>query len=125
MKPDIMTCAKALGCGVPVGAFVLGEKAAAFPYFPVLIKLIDARDRLSVQVHPDNDYALRVEGEYGKTEMWYVVDCEPGAQLIYGLNAGLTKQQFREHIEKGTVTEVCNFVPVHKGDVFFIEAEKP
>ncbi len=104
------------------GPAALGEKAAAFPYFPVLIKLIDARDRLSVQVHPDNDYALRVEGEYGKTEMWYVVDCEPGAQLIYGLNAGLTKQQFREYIENNTLPEVCNFVPVHKGDVFFIEA---
>ena len=46
--------------------------------------LIDAKDNLSVQVHPDNEYALRVEGEYGKTEMWYIVDCEPGAKLIYG-----------------------------------------
>ena len=62
------------------GDCAIGEKAAAFPYFPVLIKLIDARDRLSVQVHPNNDYALRVEGEFGKTEMWYVVDCEPGVR---------------------------------------------
>ena len=104
------------------GGAALGEKAAAFPYFPVLIKLIDARDRLSVQVHPDNAYALRVEGEFGKTEMWYVVDCEPGAQLIYGLNCGLTKKDFRRHIQDGTLPEVCNFVPVKKGDVFFIEA---
>ena len=54
--------------------------------FPILIKLIDAKDRLSVQVHPDNTYALENEGEYGKTEMWYVIDCEEGAQLIYGFN---------------------------------------
>ena len=104
------------------GNTVLGEKAAAFPYFPVLIKLIDARDRLSVQVHPDNEYALRVEGEFGKTEMWYVVDCEPGAQLIYGLNCGLTRKEFRRHIEENTLPEVCNVVSVNKGDVFFIEA---
>ena len=60
------------------GKAVLGTRGAAFRYFPVLIKLIDAKDNLSVQVHPDNEYALRVEGEYGKTEMWYIVDCEPG-----------------------------------------------
>ena len=64
------------------GASSLGKNAAAFPYFPLLIKLIDARDRLSVQVHPDDEYALKNEGEFGKTEMWYVVDCEEGAQLI-------------------------------------------
>ena len=50
----------------------------------MLIKLIDAKDNLSVQVHPSNEYALRVEGEYGKTEMWYIVDCDPGAELLYG-----------------------------------------
>ncbi len=104
------------------GDAAIGAKAAAFPYFPLLIKLIDAKDRLSVQVHPDNEYALRVEGEFGKTEMWYVVDCEPGAQLIYGFNRELTKEQLRDYIEKDTLPEVCNFVPVKKGDVFFIEA---
>ena len=66
------------------GDAVLGKRAAAFDYFPLLIKLIDAKGDLSVQVHPDNEYALRVEGEYGKTEMWYIVDCEPGASLLYG-----------------------------------------
>lgn len=104
------------------GDAAIGEKAAAFPYFPVLIKLIDARDSLSVQVHPDNDYALRVEGEFGKTEMWYVVDCEPGARLIYGFNCALTKEEFRRHIQDNTLQDVCNYVPVKKGDVFFIEA---
>ena len=59
----------------------LGKNAAAFESFPVLIKLIDAKDTLSIQVHPSDEYALRVEGEYGKTEMWVIVDCEPGAFL--------------------------------------------
>lgn len=104
------------------GEQAIGKRAAAFPYFPLLIKLIDARDKLSIQVHPDNDYALRVEGEFGKTEMWYVVDCEPGAQLIYGFTQHLTKEELRRRIEDNTLTEVCNFVPVKKGDVFFIEA---
>lgn len=104
------------------GPAALGDKAASFPVFPLLIKLIDARDRLSVQVHPSDAYALRVEGEYGKTEMWYVVDCEPGATLIYGFNRGLTKEEFRRRIEDNTLLEVCHVVPVEKGDVFFIEA---
>lgn len=104
------------------GDDAIGSRAAAFPYFPLLIKLIDAKDRLSVQVHPDNDYALRVEGEFGKTEMWYVVDCEPGAQLIYGFNRELTKEELRAQIQADTLPDVCNFVPVKKGDVFFIEA---
>ena len=104
------------------GPAALGEKAAAFPYFPLLIKLIDAHDRLSVQVHPDDAYAMRVEGEFGKTEMWYVVDCEPGAELIYGFSRGLSREEFRQRIEENTLDEVCNHVPVHPGDVFFIEA---
>lgn len=104
------------------GPGALGRRAAGFPYFPLLIKLIDAKDRLSVQVHPDDAYAARVEGEYGKTEMWYVVDCEPGARLIYGVNCGLTKGEFRRHIEEDSLPEICNQVPVHPGDVFFIPA---
>ena len=60
------------------GKGVLGKNCERFENFPILIKLIDAKDNLSVQVHPDNEYAMRVEGEYGKTEMWYVVDCDEG-----------------------------------------------
>ncbi len=104
------------------GDAAIGARAAAFPYFPLLIKLIDAKDRLSVQVHPDNEYALRVEGEFGKTEMWYVVDCDEGAELIYGFNTTLTPEELRAHIEADTLPDVCNFVPVKKGDVFFIQA---
>lgn len=105
-----------------MGKEALGERAAAFPYFPLLIKLIDAKDRLSVQVHPDDEYALKNEGEYGKTEMWYVVDCEKDAQLIYGFNKEIDKAEFARRIKDNTLTEVCNYVPVKKGDVFFISA---
>ena len=88
----------------------------------MLIKLIDAKDNLSVQVHPSNDYALRVEGEYGKTEMWYIVDCDPGAELLYGFKHEISKEEFAERIANNTLLEVTNNVPVHKGDVFFIES---
>ncbi len=95
-----------------------GEKGE----FPLLIKFIDARDRLSVQVHPDDAYARRVEGEQGKTEMWYVLDCQPGAQLLYGVNRELTRAEFRRHIEDNTIHEIARYVPVKRGDCFFIPA---
>lgn len=104
------------------GKKVLGKNAEKFEYFPILIKLIDAKDNLSVQVHPENDYALRVEGEYGKTEMWYIVDCDEGAELLYGFKKPIAKEEFAERIRENTLLEVTNNVPVHKGDVFFIEA---
>ena len=90
--------------------------------FPILIKLIDAKDRLSVQVHPDNKYALENEGEFGNTEMWYVVDCEDGAQLIYGFKYKISKDEFEKRIKDNTLDEVMNYVPVKKGDVFFIKS---
>lgn len=104
------------------GDKALGENASKFEYFPILIKLIDAKDKLSVQVHPDDEYALKNEGEYGKTEMWYVVDCEEGAELIYGFNREVEKQEFEQRIKDNTLSEICNYVPVKKGDVFFISA---
>ena len=82
--------------------------------FPILIKLIDAKDRLSVQVHPDNKYALENEGEFGKTEMWYVVDCEDGAQLIYGFKYKISKDEFEKRIKDNTLDEVMNYVPVKR-----------
>ena len=105
-----------------MGQNVLGKNALKFPYFPLLIKFIDAKDRLSVQVHPDDEYALLHEKEYGKTEMWYVVDCEEGAKLIYGLNKNISKPELEQRIKSNSLTEVCNYVDVKKGDVFFISA---
>lgn len=104
------------------GKDALGKKADSFTYFPILIKLIDAKDRLSVQVHPDDEYALKNEGEYGKTEMWYVVDCDEGAQLIYGFSQNISQGEFLERISNNNLSPVLNYVPVKKGDVFFIEA---
>ena len=104
------------------GRQILGPRCAGLSEFPLLIKFIDARDSLSVQVHPDNEYAERVEGEQGKTEMWYVMDAEPGAKLIYGFEKEISKEEFRHRLEEGELLEVCRQVPVEKGDVFFIQA---
>lgn len=90
--------------------------------FPVLIKLIDAAKPLSVQVHPDDAYAQRVEGEPGKTEMWYIVDAQPGAFLYYGFKREASREEVERRIRDGTLAEILNDVPVHPGDVFFIEA---
>lgn len=104
------------------GSEVLGKSANKFEFFPILIKFIDAKGSLSVQVHPSDEYALSVEGEYGKTEMWYILDCDEGACLYYGLKEEMTKEEFKKHIEDETLEDILNKVPVKKGDVFFIEA---
>ena len=91
---------------------VVGTRAEAFPYFPILIKLIDAKDNLSIQVHPNNEYAQRVEGEFGKTEIWYVLDAAEDAQLIYGFKEKISSEEFAEAIENNTLTDVLNSVKV-------------
>ena len=88
--------------------------------FPLLIKFIDAEDNLSVQVHPDDEYGMKTANSLGKTEMWYIIDAKPGAQLVYGLKAGCTVEMLKAAIESGTVEETLNYVSVKKGDVFFI-----
>lgn len=99
----------------------IGEKG--IEKFPLLVKILDASDKLSVQVHPEDQYAFRNEnGELGKTEMWYVIDAEPGAQLIYGAKPGTTREQFKQAILDGTLEQHLNFVDVKPGDVFFIPA---
>ncbi len=104
------------------GKQVLGKNSEKFEDFPILIKFIDAKDNLSVQVHPDDEYALKNEGQYGKTEVWYIVDCKEGAYLYYGFAQDVTKEEFQERIENNTLLEVLNKVYVQKGDVLFIEA---
>ena len=89
--------------------------------FPVLVKLIDAEKDLSVQVHPDNDYARKHENDSGKTEMWYVISADIGSELIYGFKEELTKEEFRQAIEDNTLMDKVNRVPVRQGDVFFIK----
>lgn len=89
---------------------------------PILIKLIDAADNLSVQVHPNDEMALRLENQNGKTEMWYVVEAETNAKIIYGVKEDITKQQLKEAISSNTVENILNSVSSKKGDVFFVEA---
>lgn len=102
------------------GSELLGEKCSEMDRFPLLIKIIDANDKLSVQVHPGDDYALKTNGDLGKTEMWYILDAKDGAQLIYGTIPGTTKNAFMTSIENGTLEKYLNYVSVKKGDVIFI-----
>ena len=104
------------------GKSLLGKNALSFDFFPILIKFIDALDNLSIQVHPSDEYALKNEGEYGKTEMWYILDCEKDSFLYYGVKKEITKEELKERIENNTILEVLNKVNVKKGDVFFIDA---
>ena len=104
------------------GKACLGTDCAKFEEFPILAKLIDAKKDLSIQVHPTNAYALEHEHQYGKTEMWYVLDAEPGASLYYGFTHEISKEEFAQCIQNNTLTEVLNAVPVKKGDCFFIPA---
>lgn len=90
---------------------------------PILVKLIDAREPLSVQVHPDDAYAMEHEnGQSGKTEMWYVLDAAPKASLIYGLCHDTDKEVLKKSIENGNVEKLLQKVEVKKDDVFYIEA---
>lgn len=89
--------------------------------FPLLIKLITAQDKLSVQVHPDDEYANRVEKDSGKTEAWYVVDAEEGACLIVGTK-DCDKESFRKAIDSGDLDKYLNKIPVKKGDFFYVQS---
>ena len=104
------------------GEEVVGWKSSSLDRFPVLIKFIDAKNALSIQIHPDDDYALENENEFGKNEMWYVVDCEPGAYLYCGLKQDSSKEEIRERIENNTITEILNKIEVHKGDCVMVKA---
>jgi len=93
--------------------------------FPLLAKFIDANDRLSIQVHPDDAYAHTVEahtGFHGKTEAWYIIAAEPGADLVYGLRRATEPAAFRQAVERGRLEELLNIVPVQAGDVIFVPA---
>ena len=90
--------------------------------FPVLIKYIDAKQNLSVQVHPNDDYAQTHEGDNGKTEMWYIVQADDGAGIFCGFKRDTSKEEFLQKVKDGTVEELLNFIPVKAGDCYLIEA---
>ncbi len=100
----------------------LGENCKGFPFFPVLVKLIDANAKLSVQVHPADDYALKHENSLGKTEMWYIVDAEEGAGIYLGFKEDITKEEFENSIKVNTLTDYLQFIPVKAGECYFIPA---
>ena len=105
-----------------VGKEVLGWKCAPLQSFPLLIKFIDAKQNLSVQVHPNDDYALENESEYGKNEMWYVIDAEPDAGLYVGFNRQVSREEVEQRVADNTILHILNFYPTKPGDVFFIPA---
>lgn len=101
----------------------LGLHSRAKGDLPILIKFIDAKEDLSVQVHPDDEYAnLYEEGQFGKTEMWYVLSADKDARLVYGFNREIAKKQLKRALEKGDIEKYLHYVPIHKNDVFLIEA---
>ena len=118
--------------GTPVGDLMrdlpeelMGRSALPGGEFPLLIKLIDAADRLSVQVHPDDAYAARVENDRGKTEMWYIVDADEDTEIICGLCDGIDNAAFCEALQKGELMSVLKVQKVHAGETYFIPAGLP
>lgn len=104
------------------GPRVLGTNCNPAEDFPLLIKLIDAKENLSIQVHPSDEYALSHEGQLGKTEMWYILDAEPGAFLYYGFRRKITPDTFSDAVARNDLPNYLNALEVHPGDVIFIPA---
>ena len=90
--------------------------------FPLLVKFIDASEDLSIQVHPDDELAKQRHNSFGKTEMWYVVEADPGSTLIAGFNKEITQQEYLEKFNSGHLTDILNKEDVKAGDVFFLPA---
>ncbi|UCC86384.1 MAG: class I mannose-6-phosphate isomerase [Anaerolineales bacterium] len=113
--PDVLTA---------LGTDLVGSRAGwalERGKFPLLVKLLDAEKRLSVQVHPPDDYALvHADGELGKTEMWYILHARPGAQLIFGLRPGVTPELFRQAIAEETLETCLHYLPVEAGQAVFL-----
>ncbi len=100
---------------------VLGKLCSDISRVPI-IKLIDAKEPLSIQVHPNNKYAQSKGFKNGKSEMWYVIDADSGAQIAYGLSRDMTRDEFRKRAQSGNMKKILRYVPVKKGDVFYIPA---
>ncbi len=97
-----------------------GKNCKKFSRFPTLVKFIDAKNTLSVQVHPSDEFALERENQLGKTEMWYVLEAEEDAALLLGLNCDMTQEQFLKAIGDKTITQYMNRVVVHPGETYFV-----
>ena len=112
--------------GMPLGEMLAhmpiykGKACEQFEFFPILIKLIDASSDLSVQVHPSDEYALANEGQYGKSEMWYVVEASEGAGVYCGFKKEIDKEQLKKALYAGEILPLLNFIPVKEGDCIYI-----
>ena len=115
---DIVSLIREYGASL-VGKHVFESEGNVFP---LLVKFIDAKGDLSIQVHPDDDLAMKRHGTKGKTEMWYVVDAAPGASLYAGLTKEITPEEYERRVADGTITDVLARHDVHPGDVFFLPA---
>ena len=100
----------------------LGKNCQGFDFFPVLVKFIDACDKLSVQVHPADEYALANENSLGKTEMWYIADADEGAGIYLGFKEKISRETFERAIRENTLTDYLKFIPVKPGESYFIPA---
>lgn len=100
---------------------LFGSNCEKYNRFPLLIKFIDTMDDISVQVHPDDEYADRVCGDWGKAQLWHVVDCEEGAYLVSGFKDELNIEDFRRRIEDDTLISSVNTYEIKRGDTFYIE----
>lgn len=98
----------------------LGKNCKDFPFFPVLVKLIDAATPLSLQVHPTDEYALSHEGKYGKTEMWHIVDATSDAYIYLGFNREITEKEFLQALSDKTLCNLLNKVPVKQNQTYFV-----
>ena len=107
----------------PLKIMVGEDKPLNYDGLPILIKLIDAKSDLSIQVHPTDEYAYEHEGgQLGKTEMWYVLHADRGARIVYGLRKNLSLDEMKTALSNGSVSKYLQYVPVKKDDVFFVEA---
>lgn len=103
------------------GPELLGRKISG-ENFPLLLKILDAREVLSVQVHPDDEFAGKHEGDAGKTEAWYILKARPGAKIVYGLQPGTTREEFASALKRGELERCLNEVQVKPGEVYSIPA---
>lgn len=102
-----------------LGAAVVSKYGSQLP---LLAKIIDARQDLSIQVHPNDEMAKREHGKMGKSEMWYIIDADPGARLLVGFSRSISAEEYRQRVADGTITEVLASHPVKSGDVFYLPA---
>lgn len=114
--------------GIPLNQILLhnpcflGENCNKYIDFPILIKLIDSKSDLSIQVHPTDEYALANEKSYGKTEMWYIVEADEGSGVYCGFKKPFKNEEIEKHLNDGTICDVLNFIKVKAGDTLFINA---